>query len=298
MGYAFRRFREWSARSVKARRTTPGSLIRRHHVGRVITSVVISMGTSLMGVAAFNGVAGAAGSCQSVSTSKGNLTALFVNPTSTVSGSVTGSASTCDVGVYVGPGNSATISGAAISGFKMYGIFNDGGTVSVTGSAISTIGDSPMSGDQYGVGVYFVNPQLNASTGPDSPASGVISGNTITAYQKGGITVNGQGSSATVTDNVVSGVGQVPYIAQNGIQLGFGASGQVSGNTIDGNWYSGADWTSTGLLLFDVAANHVRTFDNHLMNNQTEFALVEDNSCGSLYGGLYANWGLCTVPVR
>ena len=199
----------------------------------------------------------------------------------------TSPAAGCQIGVYVGPGVTVTVSDLTISGFSWYGVFNDGGNVTVTGSTISNIGDSPsFTGAQHGIGIYFTG-----------GASGTISDNMITDYQKGGITVNGIGSSATVTGNTVLGVDQVPYIAQNGVQFGFGAAGSVSGNTIDGNWYTGAGWTSTGLLLFDVNANQVKTSHNLLRNNQTEFALIESNACSSMYGGAYGGWDLCPVPV-
>jgi parallel beta-helix repeat protein len=70
----------------------------------------------------------------------------------------------------------------------------------------------------------------------------------LTNYQKGGITVNGS-VSATITNNAVTGQGPVNYIAQNGIQVGYGAKATVSGNTVTGNAYTGASLDSSGGIL-------------------------------------------------
>lgn len=96
-----------------------------------------------------------------------------------------------------------------------------------------------------------------------------------------------------MTDNTVAGVGNVPYIAQNGIQFGYRSQGVARGNTIDGNWYSGANWTSTALLLFDVNANQVKTSNNKFLHNQRNLVLVTTQACPHQYGGFYEDYGLC-----
>ncbi|HEY8776784.1 MAG TPA: right-handed parallel beta-helix repeat-containing protein [Gaiellaceae bacterium] len=163
-------------------------------------------------------------------------------------GNVTGSldATTCNIGVYydntTAPGN---VTGATIFGANYFGVVvnGDNGTVSanVTGSAIHDIGETPLNGTQHGTGIYYR--ALGTGT-----ASGTVSGNTLTNYQKGGITINGN-ASATVTNNTVTGQGPVDYIAQNGIQFGYGAKGTVSGNTVTGNAYTGSNLASSGGIL-------------------------------------------------
>ena len=78
-----------------------------------------------------------------------------------------------------------------------------------------------------------------------------ISGNTVTNYQKNGITANGS-IVATITDNTVSGAGPVNYIAQNGVQVGFGGTATVKSNAISGNDYAPADTVACGLLMFEA----------------------------------------------
>ncbi|HXC80125.1 MAG TPA: hypothetical protein VNU19_24100, partial [Candidatus Acidoferrum sp.] len=141
-----------------------------------------------------------------------NLTAAQIG------GDVTGSldATGCNIGVYYdnnsAPGN---VSGADISGANYYGVVVNGdvGTVSVdvTGSTVHDIGETPLNGDQHGNAIYY-----RAFGGS---ANGTISGNTVTDYQKNGITINGN-VSATIANNTVTGEGPVDYIAQNGIQVG------------------------------------------------------------------------------
>ena len=81
--------------------------------------------------------------------------------------------------------------------------------------------------------------------------TGKISGNTVYGYQKGGIVTNGAGVQVTVTDNAVTGDGHVTFIAQNGIQVGYGASASVMRNTVSGNSYVGfpGDCSASGGIL-------------------------------------------------
>jgi parallel beta-helix repeat protein len=171
-----------------------------------------------------------------------NLTAAQIG------GDVTGSldATGCNIGVYYdnnsAPGN---VSGADISGANYYGVVVNGdvGTVSVdvTGSTVHDIGETPLNGDQHGNAIYY-----RAFGGS---ANGTISGNTVTDYQKNGITINGN-VSATIANNTVTGEGPVDYIAQNGIQVGYdSAKVSVTENTVTGNAYTGPNGASSGGIL-------------------------------------------------
>ena len=162
-------------------------------------------------------------------------------------GNVTGNldAGGCNIGVYYDNTTaSGNVTGANIYGANYFGVFVNGdvGTVkvNVTNSAIHDIGETPLNGTQHGNGIYY-----RAFGGT---ASGTISGNTLTNYQKGGITANGN-VSATITKNTVTGQGHVDYIAQNGIQIGYGAKASVTGNTVTGNAYTGANLASSGGIL-------------------------------------------------
>lgn len=235
-------------------------------------------------VAAFSSgaMAGDPPSCQTVTTSKGETLQVYQ-----YGGNAAGTldATGCQVGVYYDSAHTGNVSGADISNATWYGVYVDkGASVDVTDSTITNIGDQPtFTGSQHGLGIYYRD-----------GATGTVSGNTVSDYQKNGITVTGDGTSVTVTNNTVDGNGAIPYIAQNGIEFGFGASGIARGNSIQGMWYTGATWTSTGLLLFDVNANAVKTSNNMLRNNQTEYALIESHACAKMHGGVYYDYGLCS----
>ena len=186
-----------------------------------------------------------------------NLTAAVI-ATGDVSGQ-TIDATGCNIGIFYGPGASATVDSVDVSGANYFGILVAGDivdssdhsvspgatSVDVTNSTITNIGENPFNGSQHGVAIYY----HAFATG--SSATGTISGNTASKYQKGGIVVNGPGSSASVSGNTVTGQGPVDYIAQNGIQIGFGAAGQIMRNTVTGNSYTGQnDASSAGVLIY------------------------------------------------
>ena len=215
-----------------------------------------------------------AAECTKVTTSKGSLTAAQVG------GDVTGEldATGCQIGVYYSTSTPAgNVSEADISGATYYGVFVDGKdgdvSVNVTDSSISKIGESPPDGAQHGLAVYYYGYETTGAV------SGTVSGSSISEYQKGGITVNGEKASVDVMDSTVAGLGEVDFIAQNGIQFGYGATGVASGNTITGNYYTACSnrdaaktgctpWVSTGMLLYDVDPAQVKRSDNHYRDNQ------------------------------
>ena len=171
-----------------------------------------------------------------------NLTAAVIETTTgfSVSGSV--NASGCNIGVYIGPGLTGTVTSAQVFGANYYGVVNNGSNVTVTKSQIHDIGENPLNGDQHGYGIYFTE---------DNAAIGTISSNLIWNYQKNGIVVRGTHSKATITKNTVIGQGPVNYIAQNGIEVGEGAKGSVTSNIVSGNAYSGTgDATAAGVLVY------------------------------------------------
>ena len=190
-----------------------------------------------------------------------NMTAALVNP-GDVTGTVT--AAGCNIGVYYDDSTtSATVNAADISGANYFGVVVNGGTgthaiaVNVTGSAIHGIGETPLNGAQHGNAIFYINGSTSSSEddsrtcGATTKTTGTISGNTVSAYQKNGITAKCPGVSVTITGNTVTGAGAVTDIAQNGIEVGVGAAGSVKNNTVSENEYTGdnnAD--SSGILVF------------------------------------------------
>ena len=173
-----------------------------------------------------------------------NLTAALINP-ATVFGNV--NATGCHIGVYYSPGATGEIRNASIAYARYFGVVVDGSAgstaVDILDSTIHAIGESPQNGTQHGVGIYY------AAFNDAGTASGRVSGNRLFNYQKGGIVVNGPGSNVLVQNNIVEGQGPVGYIAQNGIQFGYGGSGSAMKNTVTGHSYTGSSTVSGGIIV-------------------------------------------------
>src|SRR6202162_1783514 len=133
-------------------------------------------------------------------------------------------------------------------------------------------------GCQNGLGIYV-------ESGDGGLSTTTISSNTVHNYQKNGITVNGFGDSTagpitTIENNTVIGAGSTNGAAENGIQLGFGATGKITGNTtIDDIW--GPDTSSdtadaaAGILVFGTTNN---TVSNNSVGS-TQFGIfIGDNN--------------------
>jgi len=173
-----------------------------------------------------------------------NMTAAVVNPPDTFSGPL--DATGCNIGIFYSAGATGTVDSADIYGANYFGVVVDGDSsvvsVDVSNSSIHDIGETPFNGTQHGVAVYY-------RACPGGSATGTISGNSISNYQKGAIVANCGGVAVQITDNAVTGFGPVDFIAQNGIQVGFGASATVMRNTVTGNSYSGPNFASSGGVL-------------------------------------------------
>jgi len=184
-----------------------------------------------------------------------------------IGGKVTGDldAAGCDIGVYYGPGTKGSVKNATIENAKYFGVVNYGGKVNVANSTISQIGNAPFDGTQHGVGIFFTT-EATPGVAADVIAKGTIKGNILHSYQKGGITVRGVGASATIERNTLTGVGHVDFIAQNGIQVSFGGSATVKGNTVSGHWYTPDSTEACGLLFYQ--AGKVNAKANTLFDNE------------------------------
>ncbi len=193
------------------------------------------------------------------------LNAQIINPTSPVTGTVvatntdTTGGIACNIGVYfnttgkklqVGDKNLPT----DISGATHYGVLVDGSVgdiaVDVTNTHVHNIRDNTKPNSQQGVGISYRAFQVTGTAG------GTVSSNTVDDYQKGGIEASGQGANVTIRNNTVTGSPLPPaqntFLAQNGIQVGFGATCNVTGNTVSHNSVHNPDdsgFAATGVLV-------------------------------------------------
>ena len=148
--------------------------------------------------------------------------------------------------------------------YRLRGIMIEGGSGSITNNVVTGVRQG-LSGCQEGN-------SIEARNYPGTVKKTVtISGNTVSNYMKSGIVMSGQ-FNGTITGNTVTGDGPINYTAQNGIQVGYGATAIVKNNTVSGNFYAPKEWTACGLLIIDAAG--VKASSNILFNN-------EINQCNS-----------------
>jgi len=177
-----------------------------------------------------------------------------------------------DVVDICGTGNpgavSVTITGFTIQGNWPADVCNDSlygvavlGAAHLTMSAttVAGTGGNPLTdGCQGGVGIEV---GLATSATAADTGTATLTNDTVTTYQKNGITVDGAGSSAKITGTTVTGAGPSTATAQNGIQVSDGATSTISGSTVSGNECNDtnggcgpngfSNTQSAGILAFD-----------------------------------------------
>jgi hypothetical protein len=164
-------------------------------------------------------------------------------------------------------------------------IFVQNATVTISHMAVDGANDQLTGCGVDAVGIYFKNaagvitdnavrnvllpPGLQgcqdglAINVESSTATAVtISNNSVRNYDKNGITASGpsgpNGPKVTITGNTVVGLGATTVIAQNGIQIGYGASGSIQNNYVADDIYlnppdcasSNSCYGSSGILIW------------------------------------------------
>lgn len=136
------------------------------------------------------------------------------------------------------------------------------GTANLTGDQVKDIHDSNASlyGCQFGIGIqvgreYWPSADFSTFKQENFVGHASIKSTSVSGYQKNGITVDGPGSTSYLSANTITGDGLnngklfSSIIAQNGVQISRGAKGQLFGNTITGNTYTGPGGASAGGIL-------------------------------------------------
>lgn len=142
--------------------------------------------------------------------------------------------------------------------FVGVGFWNAGG--SIIDCDIINIQDTPFSGVQHCIGIYT----YNDTSGPYTLD---VVRTDLVDYQKNGMALSGEGLTVNVVDCTTTGKGPTDVTAQNGIQIGYGATGVVDGCTVTGHVWTGDTWTASGMLLDTSSSIVVR--DSVVNNNQT-----------------------------
>jgi len=163
------------------------------------------------------------------------------------------------------------------------GIFvGGGGTLKGTNFTVDGASTTlnALKGCQHGIAIDV------GSIEPNEVGHAVLSKVTAIGYQKNGPTVSGAGSTLTMTSSTVTGEGPSPYIAQNGVQVAYGAKGIVKSSTISGNECDVASCGATGEQASGVL------FYQAAQGSSVTTATVSENDLGVYYSS-----GSATVPA-
>ena len=150
-----------------------------------------------------------------------------------------------------------------------------------------------LNGCQSGLGIF-----VQSGNGGQSKVT--IAENRVGGYQKNGITANEVGTDADICDNTVTGLGPTSGAAQNGIQIGFGATGKVRGNFVTDHIWSPCaeddecEFFSTGILV--EQSDGIELADNVVGNNQDNI-YVQGNNCEIERNQVYSSVVLNGIQV-
>ncbi len=181
-----------------------------------------------------------------------------------------------------------SLNGISGCGLNPIGIYfqNASGTVGHNAVRYFELG-SGSQGCQVGIGIFA---QAGGSGGI---ASVLVNANSVHDFQKTGIVGNETGTTLTATANIVTGLGPSPNIAQNGIQIGFGATGSIGGNTVSNVSYSPCSsvancaGSATGILLYDPSGA-ISTHNNNVSSTQGAVVYYPVTN-GSISGNVISN---------
>ena len=141
--------------------------------------------------------------------------------------------------------------------------------------------DTNFNGCQSGLGIFAQSgTDSNGYTGTSTLN---VNASSVHDYQKNGITGNEVGTTLTVTSSDVVGQGATSGAAENGVQIGFGAAGTVTGSIVTDDVWAPDSITdpgdaAAGILLYDAAAGKTIVKSNTVGNTQFGIAAVTDTS--------------------
>ena len=166
---------------------------------------------------------------------------------------------------------------------RYYGVFALDSTGTISNNTISGITHGLSSGIQSGVGI-----RLSARNAASTNMT--IIANNISDVQKGAIVVtNPYGGSVVngnVTNNTVTGNGAISYIAQNGIQVSYGATAGVADNVVSGYDYAPSTWAAAGILLYQAGTTVVA---HNVVHDGQEGLIVQSTNNVTVTGNSFSN---------
>ena len=153
---------------------------------------------------------------------------------------------------------------------------NASGTISHS-TVLNEVLGAGLEGCQSGLGIF-------AQSGGGGSSVVNINNNHVENYQKNGITGNEPGTNVTITSNTVIGQGPTTGAAENSIQIGFGATGSISKNTVGSDVWAPDNIgdpgdAAAGILVY--ASPGVSISTNSVSNTQFGIAVVSDPAFGN-----------------
>ena len=173
-------------------------------------------------------------------------------------------------------GNNNQLSGCAAP--TLVGVYyqNASGTLKSMNVRNAVLGPADIACNS-GLGMYFE---------AQSATSITVTISSVTNYQKNGITANGYGNGnpgpvINFWGNEVVGLGPTMGAVENGIQIGYGATGKISGGIITDDIYQAGTSgnAATGILVY--ASSGVNVNSNQIGNTQFAVAVVSDPTYGN-----------------
>jgi hypothetical protein len=156
---------------------------------------------------------------------------------------------------------------------EFYGVDFQNSSGTLTASRVLGVALPPnLFGCQDGQAVYAYNGYF-LNGGPPSPTRTVtVSSTLVSGFDKTGILCDDLGETCVLTADVVTGGGPITTIAQNGVQIGYGALGQLRADQVS---LSGTFTAATGCPTGDQ--------DNYAVCSGNEGAgvLLYDSASGS-----------------
>jgi parallel beta-helix repeat protein len=163
-----------------------------------------------------------------------------------------------------------------------------GGSASIKNNIIQNLFNAniPALNDRVGTGVRVGDPVAGAGTAK-------ITNNVIAGYHKAGVIVDGNGSSATISSDTITGVGPTTDVIQYGVVVKNSASARITSNTITSNIYQNPGGFVEGGGII-VAGSFAKTAINNNCITANQAGVFLDGQDG-VDGG--ANIGVQNVQV-
>jgi len=158
--------------------------------------------------------------------------------------------------------------------FNLTGILVAGGAnLNLSGSTITGAAPQKINGCQYGLGILIGIPE----SGVIGHGSATLTNDTVTGYQKNGITAAGGDVEAHISKVTVTGAGPQPELAQNGIGIQEGATATITKATVSGNE---CDHSSCGPDALDEYQSDGVYFYGAASNARITDSTVDENDVG------------------